>query len=198
MPPDRITPPVVPLPYPYPVVQRINPSPEVQQQVASAIEACTRWQPQTVLVGKGDAPPAQASTEAQVCGLLDRWPLLYNGQELETVSLGVALAFAVAVACVIAWTVFRGVLGVLFLAPPASRLIARAAGGALCGVGLATLFLLLTLPRFAAVTLEGIMGKAFLSWQGTAPWAAAVCAVLFVLPAVPSVWRRRTSRAATR
>jgi len=43
MPPDQIT--VSPPLSPFPRLQRINPSPDVQQQVASAIEACTKWQP---------------------------------------------------------------------------------------------------------------------------------------------------------
>ena len=97
-----------------------------------------------------------------MCDLLDRWPLLYNGQELEVASLGVSLAFATAVACMVTWTVFRGALGIMPLAPLTSRLIVRAAGGALCGVGLATLFLLLTLHRFAAVTLDETVGNSCL------------------------------------
>ena len=196
MPPDQIAVPAVPPPYP--VMQRIDPSPDVQQKVASAIEACTGWQPRSVLVAKGDVPPAQSSTEAEVCGLLDRWPLLYNGQELQAVSLGVGLAIATAVACMVAWAVFRGALGIAPFAPLMRRLIARAAGGALCGVGLATFSLLLSLHRFAAATLGEMAGEAFLSWQDTALWAAAVFAVLFVLPAVPGAWRRRTSQTATR
>ena len=97
-----------------------------------------------------------------------------------------------------AWAVFRGALGILPLAPLTSRFVARAVGGALCGVGLATLSLLLGLNEFAAATLEESADKAFLSWKGTAPWAATVLAVLFILSEIPSVWRRRTSRAATR
>lgn len=147
---------------------------------------------------EGRCPPEQFSTEAQVCDVLDRWPLLYNGQELLVASAGVGLAIATAVACMVAWAVFRGALGILPLAPLMRRLIARAAGGALCGVGLATFSLLLSLHRFAAATFEETVGEAFLSWQGTAPWAAAVIAVLFVLPAVPEAWRRRTSQTATR
>ena len=198
MPPDQITVPALPPPYPYPVMRRIDPSPEVQQHVASAIEACTKWQPRMVQVTQADAMPAQDATTAQVCEVLDRWPLRYNGQELQAVSVGVGLALAAAAACMIAWAVFRGLLGIVPLAPLASRLVARAAGGALCGVGLATFSLLLGLPGFAAPTLDEAAGKALLSWKGTALWAAAVLAVLFVLPAVSSVWRRRTARAATR
>jgi len=63
-------------------MQRIDPSPDVQQQGASAIEACTKWQPRSVLAAKSDIPPAQFTTEAQVCDVLDHWPLLHNGQEL--------------------------------------------------------------------------------------------------------------------
>ena len=198
MPPDQAAVSAVPPPHPYPVMRRIDPSPEVQQQVASAIEVCTKWQSRLVQVAQADAMPAQDATTVQVCEVLDHWPLLYNGEGLQLISGGVGLATATAAACMTAWAVCRGALGILPLAPLASRLIARAAGGALCGVGLATLSLLLGLHEFAAVTLEETAGKAFLSWQGTAPWAAAVFAVLFVLPAVPSVWRRRTSRAATR
>lgn len=62
--PDQITVPAGPPPYPYPVMQRTDPSPDVQQQVASAIEACTKWQPRSVLASKDDASPAQLSTEA--------------------------------------------------------------------------------------------------------------------------------------
>ena len=198
MPPDRTTMPAIPPPSPYPVMQRVDPSPDVQQRVASAINACTEWQPQAVQHAKGDASLAQLSTEAQVCGLLDHWPLLHNGEELQAVSVGVGLALAAAAACMVAWTVFRGALGIVPLAPLARRLVARAAGGALCGVGLATFSLLLGLPGFAAPTLEEAAGNALLFWKGMALWAAAVLAVLFVLPAVSSVWRRRTARAATR
>lgn len=187
MPPDRTTMPAIPPPSPYPAMQRVDPSPDVQQRVASAIEACTRWQAQAVQAAKGDASPAKLSTEAQVCDVLDRWPLLYNGQELQAVSVSVGLTLATAAACMVAWAVFRGVLGIVPLAPLASRLVARAAGCALCGVGLATLSLLLGLPGFAAPTLEETVGKAFLFWKGTALWAAAVLAVLFVLSEVPSV-----------
>ncbi len=194
MPPDQIAVPAVPPPHP--LMQRVDPSPDVQQQVASAIEACTKWQPRDVLVAKGDVPPAQFTTEAQVCDLLDRWPLFYNKQGLQAVSLGVGLAIATAVACMIAWTVFCGALGVVPLAPLTRRLIARAVGGALCGVGLATLSLLLSLNRFAAATPAEMAGKAFLDWKSMALWAATALALLFALSAVPSVWRRRTSRAA--
>ena len=200
MPPDQITMPAVPpsISSQYPVMQRIDPSPEVQQQVASAIEACTKWQPRMVQVAQADAMPAQASTTAQVCEVLDRWPLRYNGEQLQAVSVGVGLAIATAVACMATWAVFRGALGVLPLAPLARRFIARAVGGAVCGVGLATLSLLLGLPGFAAATLDEAAGKALLSCKGTVPWAAAVLAVLFMLSEIPSVWRRRTSRVATR
>lgn len=88
--------------------------------------------------------------------------------------MGVGLAIATAVACTIAWAVFRGALGIVPLAPLASRLIARAAGGALCGVGLATIFLLLSLHGFAASTVEETAGKAFLYWKSMALWAATV------------------------
>lgn len=50
-------PPLPPL-YPYPVMRRIDPSPEVQLQVASAIKACTRWQPRMVQAAQVDAMPA--------------------------------------------------------------------------------------------------------------------------------------------
>ena len=200
MPPDQTTVPAIPSrpPYPFPVMRRIDPSPEVQQQVASVIEACTKWQPQMVQVTQADAMPAQASTTAQVCEVLDRWPLRYNEEQLQVVSVGVGLAIATAVACMAAWAVLRGALGILPLAPLTSRFVARAAGGALCGVGLATLSLLLSLDGFAAVTPEEMADKAFLSWKGTTLWAAMVLAVLFVLSEVPSVWRHWTSRAATR
>ena len=190
--------PAIPPPSPYPAMQRVDPSPDVQQRVASAIKACTEWQPQAVQAAKGDASPAQLSTEAQVCDVLDRWPLLYSKQQLEMASLGVCLAVLTAMACVFAWAVLRGVLRTLPLAPPASRLVTLAVGGALCGIGLVTLFVLVSLSRFATATLEEAVGKAFLSWQGTAPWVAAVLAVLFVLSEVPSLWRRRTARASTR
>jgi len=91
MPPDQTAVPAGPPPYPYPVMQRIDPSPDVQQKVASAIEACTGWQPRSVLAAKGDVLPAQFTTEAQVCDVLDHWPLLYTEQELQAVSLGVGL-----------------------------------------------------------------------------------------------------------
>lgn len=198
MPPDQITVPALPPPYPYPVMRRIDPSPEVQQQVASAIEACTKWQPRMVQVAQADAMPAQDATTAQVCETLDRWPLRYNGETLELISVGVGLAIATAVACMTAWAVFRGALGLLPLPPLTRRFVARAAGGALCGVGVATFCLLLSLHGFVAATLEEMADKAFLSWKGTAPWAAAVLAVLFMLSEIPSIWRRRTSRAATR
>lgn len=130
--------------------------------------------------------------------MLDRWPLLYNGEQLQTISVGVGLAIATTVACMAAWVGFRGALGILPLAPFASWLVARAVGGALCGVGLATFLLLLGLRGFAAATLEETADKAFLSWKSTTPWAAVVIAILFVLSEIPSVWRRWTSRAATR
>ena len=142
--------------------------------------------------------PAAPCTTAQVCETLDRWPFHYNGGQLQAVSVGVGLAIATAMACMTAWAMFRGTLGILPLAPLASRFIAPAVGGALCGVGFATFSLLLSLHGLAADTLEEMAGKAFLSWKGTAPWAAAVLAVLFMLSAIPSVWRRWTSRAATR
>ncbi len=63
------------------------------------------------------------------------------------------LVFGTAAACVTAWTVFRGALGIAFPVRLASRLTARAAGGALCGIGLATFSLLLSLYGFAAATL---------------------------------------------
>jgi len=198
MPPDQITVPAVLPPYPDLVMRRINPSPDVRQQVTSAIEACTKWQRQSVQAAKGDVPPAQFTTEAQVCDVLDRWPLLYNGQELQAVSLGVGLAIATAVACMIPWAVFRGALGIVPLAPLASRFVARAVGGALCGVGLATFSLLLSLQEFVTLTPGQTADKAFLSWAGTASWAAAVFAVLFMLSEVPSAWRRWASPTATR
>ena len=198
MPPDQITVPAFPPPYPYPVMRRIDPSPEMQQQVASVIEACSKWQPRMVQVAQADAMPAQASTTAQVCEVLDRWPLRYNGEQLQTVSVGVGFAILTAAACMFAWAVFRGALGILPLAPLTRRFVARAAGGALCGVGATIFYTLLSLPGFTAPTLDEAADKAFLSWKGTAPWAAAVFAVLFMLSEIPSVWRRRTSRAATR
>lgn len=184
MPPNQITVPVPPVPFPR--LQQIDPSPDLQQQVTSAIEACTKWQPQIVQVGKDGAPPAEPSTEAQVCEVLDRWPLSYNGQELQAVSLGVGFAIAVAVVGTIAWTVLRGLLYLVPLAPLTDRFVSRAVGGALCGVGLATLSILLSLHEFDAVTLEEAGDKAALSWTSTAPWAAAVFSLLFVLSAVPS------------
>lgn len=198
MPPDQITVPALPPPYPYPVMRRIDPSPEMQQQVASALEACAKWQPRMVQVAQADAMPAQASTTAQVCEVLDHWPLHYNGEQLQTISVGVGLAIITAAACMFAWAAFRGALGILPLAPLTRRFVARAAGGALCGVGVATFYLLLSLPGFTAPTLDEAADKVFLSWKGTAPWAAAVLAVLFMLSELPSVWRRRTSRVATR
>jgi len=199
MPPDQIA--VLAVPPPYPVMQRIDPSLEVQQQVASAIEACTKWRPQVVQVAKADAMPAQ-STTAQVCDVLDRWPLLYDGQELRVVSLGVGLAIAAALACTaigasFLWVV-RHAVRIMRLGPPTGLLIGRVVEGALCGVGLATAFVLLNLHAFVAAIPGEMAGKAFLSWRGTVPWTAAVFAVLFVLPAVPDAWRCRTSRAATR
>jgi len=195
MPPDQITASAPPLPFPR--LQRINPSPDVQQQVASAIEACTKWQPQFVQVGKDDAPPAEFTTEAQVCEVLDHWPLIHNGEELHVISLGVVLALATAGACALGWVVFYGTRGIVPLAPPTFRLMVRAVGGALCAVGLATLFFLLSLDKFAAAaTLEEIAGKAFLFWLGAVLWAFATFAVLFVLFAVPDFLRRRKSPAA--
>ena len=196
MPPDPVT--VSAPPVPFRRLQRINPPPDLQQQVASAIEACTKWQPQIVQVGKDDAPPAEFTNEAQVCEVLDRWPLLYNGQELQAVSLGVILAIAVVVVCTVAWVVLRGLLNLLPLTPLARRFVSRAVGGALCGVGLATLSTLINLSRFAAVALQEIDDKALLSWSSAAPWSAAVFSLLFVLSAVPSAWPRRMSPTATR
>ena len=201
MPSDQAAVPAVPTAFPREVMQRIDPSPEVQQQVASAIEACTKWRPQVVQVAKADAMPAQ-STTAQVCDVLDRWPLLYGGQVLKAASVGVGLAIAAALACTaigasFLWAV-RQAVRIMRLGPPTGLLIGRAVGGALCGVGLATAFLLLTLPVFAAVTAAETVDKAFLFWTRTAPWAAAVFAVLFVLAAVPDAWRYRASPAATR
>jgi len=194
MPPDQIT--IAPPILPFPRLQRINPSPDVQQQVASAIEACTKWQPQVVQVGKDNAPPTELTTEAQVCGLLDRWPLLYNGQGLQAASVGVGITIAAALVCMVAWVVLRGLLNLLPLAPLTDRCVSRAINGALCGVGLATFYLLLSLHDFTAVTPEETLGKAFLSWSSAAPWTAAVFSLLFVLSAVPDYWRRWTSRAA--
>lgn len=202
MPPDQIAVPAVPpppsIPSQYPVMRRIDPSPEVQQQVASAIEACAKWQPRLVQAAEADAMPAQDATTAEVCGVLDRWPLLHNGEQLQAVSVGVGLTIATAAACMTAWAVCRGALGILPLAPLTRRFVARAAGGALCGVGVATFSLLLGLSGFAAATLDEAADKAFLFWKDTAPWAAAVFAVLFMLSEIPSVWRRRTSPPATR
>jgi len=56
MPSDQAAVPAVPTAFPREVMQRIDPSPEVQQQVASIIEARTKWQPQTDQVAKGDVP----------------------------------------------------------------------------------------------------------------------------------------------
>ena len=126
------------------------------------------------------------------------WPLLYNRQELQAVSLGVILAIAVAVVCTVAWVVLRGLLNLLPLAPLAHRFVSRAVGGALCGLGFATLSTLINLSRFTAVALQEIDDKALLSWSSAAPWSAAVFSLLFVLSAVPSAWRRRTSPTATR
>ena len=196
MPPEQIT--VSPPPPSFPRLQRIDPSPDLQQQVASAIEACSKWQPQIVQVGKDGAPLAEPSTEAQVCGVLDRWPLLYNGQGLQAASLGVGVAIALALICMTAWAVLRGLLNLLPLAPLTDRFASRAVGGALCGVGLATFYLLLSLQDFTAVTPEEFLSNAFLSWTGAAPRAAAVLSLLFVLSAVPNAWRRRTSPTATR
>ena len=198
MPPEQVTvSPSLP-PVPFPRLQRIDPSPEVQQQVASAIAACTKWQPQLVQVGKDGAPPAEPSTEAHVCEVLDRWPLLYNGEGLRILSSGVGIAIAAALVCMVAWVVLRGLLNLLPLAPLTDRFVSRAVGGALCGVGLATFYLLLSLHDFTAVTLREIGDKAFLSWTGAASWSAAVFSLLFVLSVVPSAWRRRTSLTATR
>lgn len=202
MPPDQIAvsavPPPPSIPSHYPVMRRIDPSPEVQQQVASAIEARAKWLPRLVQAAQADAMPARDATTAEVCEVLDRWPLLHNGGQLQAVSVGVGLAIATAAACMTAWAVCRGALGILPLAPLTRRFVARAAGGALCGVGVATFSLLLGLSGFAAATLDEAADKAFLSWKGTAPWAAAVFAVLFMLSEIPSVWHRRTSPPATR
>lgn len=113
--------------------------------MVSAIEACTGWQPQVVQLAKGNASPAQFSTEAQVCDVLDRWPLLYNGEELQAVSAGVGLALAAAAACMIAWAMFRGVLGIVPLAPLATRHLAALAVMAACSQH--------PEPRAAAMTL---------------------------------------------
>ena len=198
MPPDQTTVPALSPGSPYPVMQRINPSPDVQQQVASAIQACTKWQPQAVLIGTADAPPAPLSTEAQVCNMLDRWPLLHDEQELQAASVGVGLAIATAVACVAVWGVFRCVLATLPLSLFTSQVVDRLARGGLCGVGFTTLALLLSLDKFAAIPPDEIADKVFRLWQGTASWTAAVFAVLFVLPMVPGVWQRWRSRAAIR
>lgn len=194
MPPDQIT--VAPPILPFPRLQRINPSPDVQQQMASAIEACTKWQPQVVQVGKDGAPPPELTTEAQVCEVLDRWPLLYNGQGLQIASLGVGLAIAAALVCKVAWVVLRGLLNLLPLAPLTDRCVSRAVGGALCGVGLVTFYLLLSLHHFTTATSEKFLSKVFLSWSSAAPRAAAVLSLLSVLSTVPDFWRRRTLRAA--
>ena len=196
MPPDPVT--VSAPPVPFPRLQRIDPSPDLQQQVASAIEACTKWQPQVVQIGKNGVPPAESTIEAQVCAVLDRWPFLYNGQQLQIASLGVGITLAAAVVCTAAWVVLRGLLNLLPLAPLTNRFVSRAVGGALCGLGLATLSTLITLSRFAAVALQEIDDKALLSWSSAAPWSAAVFSLLFVLSAVPSAWPRRMSPPATR
>ncbi len=50
------------------------------------------------------------------------------------------------------------------LGPPTGLLIGRVVEGALCGVGLATAFVLLNLHGFVAATPGEMAGKAFLSW----------------------------------
>ncbi len=59
-----------------------------------------------------------------------------------------------------AWAVLRGLLNLLPLAPLTDRFASRAVGGALCGVGLATFYLLLSLQDFTAVTPEKTLAKA--------------------------------------
>jgi len=131
-----------------------------------------------------------------VCGVLDHWPLLYNGQGLQAASVGVGITIAAALICMVAWVVLRGLLNLLPLAPLTDRCVSRAVGGALCGVGLATFYLLLSLHDFTAVTSEEFLSKVFLSWSSAAPWAAAVFSLLSLLSTVPDFWRRRTLRAA--
>jgi len=131
-----------------------------------------------------------------VCGVLDRWPLIHNGQELQVTSVGVGLAIIAALVCMVAWVVLRGLLNLLPLAPLTDRCVSRAVGGALCGVGLATLYLLLNLHDFTAVTSEEFSNQVVLSWSSAAPRAAAVFSLLSVLSTVPDFWRRRTLRAA--
>lgn len=170
---------------------RLNPSPDVQRKIAAAIEACTNWKPQSVGTAK-DAPAQIATIEAQVCDLLDRWPAMHDQQQYLLLSQGATLGIGVAVLCAAVWTAFRRALGDKPLASVVTRFTARAIGGALCGVGVATLVLLFTLHDFQAATLEQVADQVFLSWARAMPWTAAGFALLFVLSATPSAWVRRS------
>ncbi len=179
------------LPPPPQIMHRINPSPELQQQVADAIQACTKWQPEVVGTANVSPLSLQLSTEAQVCDVLDRWPAMHAAETALDFSIGVGLAIAAAAVWLAVRAVLREVLDTMPCSPIAKHFIARAAGGALCGIGVATFWVLLTMPRFVAVTFEQTADQALLSWSSTAPWAAAAFATMFVLSGIPSIWLRQ-------
>lgn len=192
--PNGAAPPSLPLPPQ--IMQRINPSPELQQQVAAAIQACTTWQPVVVETVKGSPLPPQASTEAQVCDVLNRWPVMHEGRLLLALSMGVGLAIAAVGGWMAARAVLRRAFAMIPSPPVAKFLIARAIEGALCGAGVVTFWILLTLPWFVAATIEQRIEKALVSWSSTTPWAAGVFAMLFALSAVPGGWWRQALLAA--
>jgi len=122
-----------------------------------------------------------------VCDVLNSWLVMHEVQQDLVIAQGASLGIAGAVFCATIWTVFRRALGAKPLVSVLSRFMLRAAGGALCGVGVAALMTLFALHGFHAATIEQLADQAFLSWARAVPWVSAACAVLFVLSAVPGV-----------
>ncbi len=96
---------------PLEAMRRINPSSDVQQQVAATIEACTQWLPERVDVAIGPPVPPTAATEVRVCDLHDRWPVMQDQQQDLLVFGGAMLGIGAAVLCAAVWIAFRRALG---------------------------------------------------------------------------------------
>lgn len=107
-------------------MQRVDSSPDAQQWVASAIEVCTNWQPQAVHPARDEASPTQFFHQGAAVQCAR--PLAGPPQRVGAPGGfgGRGLTLAAAATCTVAWAVSRGALGIMPLAPLASRLIARA------------------------------------------------------------------------
>lgn len=105
--------PLQPVPAPLPTA-RLDPPPDVQAAVASALHACHAWQPTAAPVPEPGKPPTLALTgtpavEAGVCNTIDNWPKNADANAAFMLHAGVVFGLLAALGLVTArgaWRVF--------------------------------------------------------------------------------------------